>query len=302
MLAAQDFSATSSLATSHAEQAQCQVDLRFSRSPAGTTYLSRQLAGYPYHVGRLLKKSGTPEHMAVTYLQCTSGGLFEHDDIRLRLHAQPGAVAQVRHAAATVVHSMTAGVARSQVDIEVERGAYLEYSANASILFPHASLLNRVAMTVHAGGIAVVSEAYLTHVPSAKVTAHSQPAFDRLDTSTCAYSELGKLLMRDRLLLSGELVDRQLSGVTAGFDTHGGMYIVMTGGSPAECSELEAIVARTLACTGLDAALVYAGSGALPNACGVLVRVLAKGSEPLRQVLDKVTLAVRERYARPAQS
>lgn len=315
MLAAEDMVAASSQATTLTEPGRddglanrlekVQVDLRFTRSPAGSSYLSRQLAGYPYHVGRLLKKSGTPEHMAVTFLQCTSGGLFEHDRIRLCLHAEPGAVAQVRHAAATVVHSMTTGLAQSQVEIKVEAGAYLEYAANATILFPQASLVNRVDLTVHAGGMAVVSEAYLTHAPSLKAGEAYQAAFDRLDASTTVYTERGKLLMRDRLVLSGELLQRKLSGITAGFDTHGGIYIVMPGHSAADYAELADIVAQATASVvaqdigmaSVDASQVYAGSGALPNACGVFVRVLAKGSEPLRQVVDAVTAAVRERYA-----
>src|SRR6185369_1487808 len=64
-----------------------QAELEFARDANGATYVHRQRVGYPFHVGRSLKMPGDPPGMPTLYLQSCSGGIFEGDDLRLRISA-----------------------------------------------------------------------------------------------------------------------------------------------------------------------------------------------------------------------
>ncbi len=59
----------------------------FARDPTGNTYISRQRVGYPFHLGRALTSPGDPAGMPTIYLQSCAGGMFDGDDLRLRIAA-----------------------------------------------------------------------------------------------------------------------------------------------------------------------------------------------------------------------
>jgi urease accessory protein len=279
-----------------------QVDLRFTRSPAGKTYLSRQLAGYPYHAGRLLKNKS--EQLAMLLLQSTSGGLFEHDRIGLHMHVASGGAAQVKHAAATVVHSMTHGHAQLTLQLTVEAGAYLEYVANLSILFPSSSLISQIEVNLHPGAVAVISDAYRAHVPEPRqqqsVNGGSlalclAPHFNYLDASMTVFDATRTMLVRDRFVLTGQVWQQQLAGVSASYDTQGGIFILMSDCNAEQTETLLALVAAAVA--KFDVEQAYIGYGSLPNRCGAFVRILACGGEPISRIVAAVAEAVSERYA-----
>lgn len=281
-----------------------QVDLRFTRSPAGKTYLSRQFAGYPFHAGRLLQPGSAQP--ALLLLQSTSGGLFEHDRIALQVHVASAAAAQVKHAAATVVHSMTHGHAELTLQLTVAAGAYLEYSANLSILFPNASLISRIELNLHAGAVAVISDAYRAHVPEHGQSAgNGSPSnleqhFNCLDASLTVFDAAQTLLLRDRFVLTGQVWQQQLAGVSATYDTQGGIFILMADCNLEDINALLALVAAVVA--AVDIAQAYVGYGSLPNQCGVFVRVLAFGGEPISKIVASITAALSKRYAQHRQS
>ena len=130
-----------------------QAELEFACDAGGATYLHRQRVGYPFHVGRSLKMAGDPAGMPTLYLQSCSGGIFEGDELRLRIAAGEGAAAHVATAASTVVHSMVGRSASQQVEIHAQTGSLLEYLPDPAILFPHAKL---------ASGVRAVSYTHLT--------------------------------------------------------------------------------------------------------------------------------------------
>jgi urease accessory protein len=260
-----------------------QLDLCFSRASAGATYLSRQRAGYPFHVGRVLAEGHGADAAARVIVQSSSGGLFEDDDVFQHLVVATGARARVETAAATIVHSMTHGMARSRVNIEAHADARLDWLPHPSILFPHARLASAIDVTLHPGAQVLIADAYTTHDP-----AGSETPFESLDASVSVRNPQGRLLARDRFRLDG-MSGRPLGGVRQSFTAHGGLMVLTLdakqGGAVA--AALERVTEHAF----------YAGAGLLPGRCGAFVRILANDSFALRTILDGAIAAARHALA-----
>ena len=261
-----------------------QVDLRFAGDGAGRTWLSRQRAAYPFHVGRCLTLAGDPPGMATACIQCCSGGIFEHDDLCWNIEVGAGALAHVTTSASTVVHSMEQGEARQDVTVTAAAGAVLDYSPEPLILFPAARLRNRLRIRRDHGALVLVWDALLAHDPARGTAAH-QPVrwFDRIHSELSVESSDGRLLARDRYLLSGTVLAQRLPGVTGPFCCHG-TFVVLGHGLPIGplVNALRAV---------LDGA--YAGVSSLPSACGVVVRVQARDAVALRDALHAARSSAR---------
>ncbi|HVY05970.1 MAG TPA: urease accessory protein UreD, partial [Burkholderiales bacterium] len=136
-----------------------QAQLTFARDANGATYVDRQRVGYPFHVGRRLSMPGDPPGMPTIYLQSCSGGIFEGDDLGLRIEAGENSAAHVSTGAATVVHSMETEAASQRTHVELRAGAYFEYLPDPLILFPRARLATAMRVVVHPGAVAIFGDA-----------------------------------------------------------------------------------------------------------------------------------------------
>lgn len=261
-----------------------QVDLQFTAGPTGQSYLSTQLAKYPYHIGRLLKNSTTPPAMAMLYLQCTSGGLFEDDSICINICARENAVASIQHAAATVVHSMQKNKAMTQLKLVAEESAYVEYTGNLNILFPKSRLQNQIDIQLHPKAIALVSDAYLIHDPEQQ-SAH----FEEIETTINVYNPQQTLLVRDRFLLSGEQLTKQLQAVSRHYDTHATIYILTPDCESEKKSELLELINASIIQSQLGKDEAYIGFGSLPKQCGVFVRLICHSGEPVKKLVTHIS-------------
>ncbi|PVX81730.1 urease accessory protein UreD [Paraburkholderia unamae] len=261
-----------------------QLDLCFTRGPSGAVYLSRQRAGYPFHVGRMLDAASGGR----VIVQSTSGGLFEGEDVAQHVVATQGAQARVETAAATIVHSMTHGMARSRVRLEAMPGAQIEWLPQPSILFPGARLVSHIDAVLHPGARMLLMDSYMSHDPSGG----AQP-FGVLEASIDVRSAAGRLLARDAFRLAGSAsrpsgaVLRPLGGVRAPFAVHGGLMVLTLDAHEATAAlhALETLARHTC----------YAGASLLPNGCGAFMRLLAVDGQTMRAAMQQAVEAVRER-------
>lgn len=266
-----------------------QVILTFKISPAGNTYLSTQRGAYPYHIGRLLKNTETPDVMAMLLLQCTSGGLFEHDRITLKLTAKEGSIASVKHAAATVVHSSKEGVyAQSTIDIVAEQNTYLEYIGNINILFPNCALINNINVSLHPNSMVLISDTYLMHDPS-QTGGH----FSQLATTMNVMNVDEKLLTRDRLVIDGTSLAVQLAAVNIAFDTHSTLYLLMENNTDLQLAQILGSINTMITNLAFKTEDAYIGTGTLPNQCGVFVRLLSHSAEPVNHLVKALSAIAR---------
>lgn len=264
-----------------------QVDLRFAGDGAGRTWLNRQRSAYPFHVGRCLTLAGDPPGMATACIQCCSGGIFEHDQLRWNIEAEAGALAHVTTSAYTVVHSMERGEAHQDVTVTAAAGAVLEYFPEPLILFPTARLHNRLGIRLDDGATVLAWDALLAHDPT-RATAPDQPVrwFDRIHSELSVESSDGRLLARDRYVLSGSVLADRLPGVTGPFRCHGTFVVLGKELPPAP-------MVNALRAALDTAGEAYAGVSSLPNACGVVVRIQASDAIALRAALHAVRASAR---------
>jgi urease accessory protein len=263
-----------------------QLDLRFDASPTGETYLSKQRAGYPFHVGRLLQCEEPACPRASIIIQSSSGGIFENDHLRQRFEAGAQSAAQVTSAAATIVHTMTSGRAISNVCIEAHRDARFDYLPHPAILFPHADFVSEIDVILHPGAVVFVLDSYLTHDPDGRET-----SFGRLETCITIRDPEGRLRARDRLTMEGQLTGRLgLGGVAQPWRSHGGLLALTLDGN---AQALAASMSRVLQREGLGSSQVYAGAGELPGSCGAFARVLAHDGQSLQKTLRLALNAAR---------
>jgi urease accessory protein len=259
-----------------------QVDLRFAVDSGGNSWVSRQHAAYPFHLGRSWHVPGDPPGMATVYLQCSSGGIFQDDDLRLRIEASAGARAHVTTAASTIVHGVDAGTPRQTVDLHADAGAVLEYLPDPQILFPRGRLQSRVTFHVHPSAIVIAADALVPHDPSG-----THAWFEELDADTRILGERGQLLARDRFRLRGEMIGAGDPGVTGGWRCQA-TFFALQRRVPQE--GLAAALRAAFAVTGTTSA---AAATVLPNDCGVWARVLALDAVPLRQAVEGAWSAAR---------
>ena len=224
---------------------------------------------------------GDPPGMPTVYLQSCSGGIFEGDNLRLRITAREGAAAHVASAASTVVHSMVLQAASQQVELHAQAGSFLEYLPDPVILFPRAKLTSGVRVSVHPGATVILGESVLLHDPKG-----GDDRFDWLQSETVIEDPAGKLLARDRFRIEGVQLARGLAGITGSWKAQGSLFVVTSAKPPAE---LVAAMRATLASAG-----VYAGATILPNQSGAWSRILASDAAALKTALFSVWTAVRQ--------
>ena len=284
-------SAESAVASGHTDTAQ--LDLCFERAPSGKTWLSRQRGGYPFHVGRVLQTTGRLDPALASHanaeviVQSSSGGLFENDRVFQRFVAMPHAQATIRTAAATIVHTMTHGVAHSRVAIEAHPESRFDYLPQPTILFPSARLVSTIDVMLHSGATVLVADSWLTHDPT-----HRAARFGMLEATLNVRNADAQLLARDRFRLEPGAARGSLTGVRQTFGAHGGLLALRLDDGDTGNEALARAVNAALQKLDMPLTTAYAAAGVLPGACGTFVRMLAADSIALRAIFSTAVQAV----------
>lgn len=253
----------------------------FARDIHGRTYLSQQFAGYPFHVTRPFYVDEAPAGMATLYLQHLSGGVFQHDRLRIDVRLAPGSAAHLTTQASTKVHGMTQGHAEQRLEVVIGADAFAEIMLDPLILFPGACLRSRTRVTLGPRATAILGESFLRHDP-----AGAGEAFDWLDSETRFAGADGGLLTIDRFRAFGEDLAARHPGVAGDLTMHGTLFVVGVE-RPAEALA-GALRESVAAC---DA--IYAGASILPGGGGAWLRVLAADGAALREALRLAWSAAR---------
>lgn len=269
-------------AASAAGPALPQVDLAFGAEPGRRTFLRRQRAAYPFHVGRTLTMAGDPPGFCTVYLQSCSGGIFQHDRLGIVVRAEPGAQVHLTTSASTVVHTMEEGDAAQSVSIDAGADAFVEYLPDPQILFPRSRLANRLVIRAHPSATVLACDSFLPHDPEA---AHRP--FGWLRSDTRIEDETGRLLAADRFAVDGAVSAAERVGIQGPYRIQATLLVVHRAAPERVLAALRA------AASGGDPA-VYAGASLLPGGAGAWMRALSSDAVALRRTLRDAWAAVRE--------
>lgn len=267
------------------------AEVRFGRGPGGQTFLRHQFAAYPFHLCRPHHFAGDPPEMVTLYLQSLSGGIYEHERLSLAIAAEPGTLAHVTSQASTIVHSMEAGHAESAVSIEADDSSLVEYLPDPLILFPRSRLVSVVKVRRHDVATVICADSFLTHDPEG-----ADRTFACLDSRLDVEDLSGKLLARDRFVVTGEMFGAKRLSKGQSYAALASLVVLSPGNRREPLLD-----ALRGALDGLPEA--YAGASALPNGCGLRVRILAEDGASLRVAMRSAWTTAREVItgARPRQ-
>lgn len=251
------------MSVAHASDIKADLQLQFATSPDDRTYVNHQYCRYPFHICRAQYVDANPSGLATLYLQSSAGGIFENDRLLCEVHALPDSCSHITTQASTIVHRMDNGDAYQHISIRAEEKSFLEYLPDPMILFPKANIFSGVTIRMHPSATVLLTDAFTSHDP----TTYEQ-SFSEFRNETRVESLDGRLLCLDRYQVSGSQFAGEQIGVMGNNNVQGTFMILNQNYSASELCEL----LRKYLDNQFDG---YAGVSALPNGCGVWVRLIA---------------------------
>jgi urease accessory protein len=248
-----------------------QLDLVFRTGPDGATFLSRQVAGFPFHITRPFMLDRAPAGMATLILQSVGAGILQGDRIDLAVEAEAGAAVHLTTQASTIVHSMTTDHATQVARVTVRQRAFMEYLPDPLILFPACRLKTRLELVIEPEATLVWCDGYIMHDPKGG---------DGCFAELAAETELlrgGRTLALDRFAIDGAAMAGGRSA-TAGYAIHASFGVVADVDLQVLLGELRRAVAPV--------ADTYAGLSLLPHEAGLWCRLLARDGVAWRRGLE----------------
>lgn len=256
------------------------LELEFAADAEARTYLRRQYATYPFHVCRSQFQDRDIPGLPTLYIQSCAGGVYEDDRLELVLAMQEQAEAHVSTQSATVVHTMPNGKAEQRVQIDCDRGAYLEFLPDPQILFPGSRYQSATRIRLGEAATCVVSDAFLRHDPDGR-----EEMFSAYSAQIVIENASGETLAIDRLKIDG--ASRQSRpGILGAYNAQGTLVIACSDRLPISVrDELQKI--------RLDPIEAAIGFTQLPKSAGFLVRILAADGAALKRAMHAAWCAAR---------
>jgi urease accessory protein len=256
-----------------------QLDLRFSAAPDGTTFLSRQIAGFPFHITRPFMLDRTPAGMATLILQSVGAGIVQGDRIDMAVEAGRDAAVHLTTQASTIVHGMTQDHATQTARVVVRSGAFLEYLPDALILFPRSHLATRLELVVEPGATLMWCDGAIMHDPKG-----GEGRFAHLAAET-VLTRGDEAVAVDRFDIDGATMVSDGGSATAGYPIHATFGVAADTDLAALTAALRDAMAGVGAC--------YAGISRLPHDAGVWCRLLARDGVAHRKGMEALWRAAR---------
>lgn len=245
----------------------------------GVTRSIKEYVEVPFHLTRGLYHD--PEPGLVTLCaQTPTGGVAQGDRHRTRIEAKSGAKAHLTAQSATKVQSMERNYAALSVDLDVERGAYLEYLPEPLILHEGSRCLQTTEVTLHEGGMLLFSDV----VVPGRLARGERFAYDRYRSRLRVDSPDGTPLLCDTLDLASGERSSESPGVLGEFAVVGSFYAL-------GIEEPESITDRI---HDRFSGGAHAGVTTAPDDRGVVVRALGERRAPVTDALRGAWAAVRE--------
>jgi urease accessory protein len=274
------------------------LELRFAVD-GDDTRLVHDFATAPYHVSGTLAHDPHPR-AATVFVQSSAGGIAQGDRREATIAVGPDAVARVTTGSATKVQTMRRNYAATETALSVAPGGHLDYVPEPTILHADARYCRELSLAVAAGGSAVVADVVIP----GRLARGERFAFERFLSRVRARRGRhdghgdgggdgdapgrgdGPLLFEDATHLVPGHDDPTAPGVLGGHSVYGTAFVVAPGAetdAAALSDALHAVVSDRVD-TG-DGDGVDAGVTELPNESGVVVRVTADRSGPVRATL-----------------
>ncbi len=259
-----------------------QLDLSFRGDAGRGTWLDRRLFRWPYALSRGFRLDRKPQGMLTLVLQTVSGAIQADDRLTQRIHVGRDAAAHVTTQGATPVYRAPSGLSATEdIVLDIEDGGCLEYMPDPRILFPDASLSQRVRVRLAETATAIIADGFVMHDPNG-----TDRPFRAYRSETLLQRPDGRLLAADRFVLDAPPRSR---GRRARYIAYGTLVAAVCRPElslQCLCADQEGRMARLPGC--------YGGASPLPNGAGVSFRIAAIDGRHLRLGLNAAWSAVRQ--------
>jgi urease accessory protein len=258
------------------------LDLAVGRH-RGATYVRRHYQRAPLHLYRpIYLDSGRPD-MAFLFLQQFGDGLVQGDRYRIDVECGPGSATHITTQAATNVFRARQNFATQLINLQVARGAVLEYLPDPVVPFRGSRLFQRTRATIDRDATVILGETLLP----GRVAHDEAHVYDLFWAETEVRRPDGSLLFADVLRLNPSAGERpRSSGLLGAHDVIAALYLVSRRADPADIVAL--LRTELAACDD-----VLAGVSELPNDCGAAVKLLGQSSRAVQLALKTAWNAAR---------
>ncbi|MEZ5831619.1 MAG: urease accessory protein UreD [Dongiaceae bacterium] len=251
------------------------LDVELISDRTGTTRVVRREQRFPLHLTVPMYLDDRIPGMAFIYVQNPSGAVFGDDRLSLRVAASNGAKVHITTTSATKLHRMCGGPARQQVTLEVKGRSYVEYIPDPLIPQAESSYEQSTTIALDSGSMVVASEI----IAPGRLARGESFAFRKLRLDTQVIID-GSTELIDSLAMEPSDIPVDVIGVLGSYYYAGSLLTLAPGRDNAGL----AVELSRMAQEGPDFQL---GTGLLPGAVGVLVRVLARSSATVKRLIDQ---------------
>jgi urease accessory protein len=242
------------------------------------TIVTQQFCRVPLLIQRPLYLEESLPTMAFVYILSPSGGILQGDRYRIDITLSNKAVAYITTQGATRIYKMHHNFGTQIINIVQEDGTYLEYIPDQIIPYANSRFYQVVDLNIHDNASMIYSELL---VPG-RVASGESFNYDICYIKTIARNQTGNLRFIDVVKLEPKFEDLRQLGMLGTFDVLSTVYIITPSVYVRSIREkINELINRTQAS-------VYGGSSILPRNQGVIVRLMGKSAEELRNIIFRV--------------
>lgn len=222
--------------------------------------------------------------MPCVFMITTSGCVLQGDRLDVCISLRPGAIAHVTTRAATKVHQMDAGFAAQSTRLDLADAAYLELLPGPVIPHRHSRFVTRTTASVAANATVLIAEVV---APGRKHHGGEVFEYDLYSSALTITRPDGSVLCTEKLVSEPDRHPVRRAGVMGEFD----VLASVTLAAPAPLAE--AVLDHLGGATDFSAECM-AGASRLPNDAGLVYKVLAKETEPVKAKVREFWRLVRQ--------
>jgi urease accessory protein len=239
------------------------------------TRVQRQYQRAPLYVYRPVYLDPARPDMAFIFIQQSGDGLVQGDRDRVDISCGPGSATHITTQAATKIFAARQNFTSQLINLRADERTILEYLPDPTVPYRGSRFFQRTRLTVHPESTVILGETVLP----GRVARGEKHLYSLYWSETEVQTDGGDLLFRDVLRLNpgGDAHPNSIA-VLGDYDVIAALYIITMKTNLKHLLEL------------LRAALggcpeVLAGVSALPNACGLGIRLLGPTSATVQAAL-----------------
>ncbi|MCF3932038.1 urease accessory protein UreD [Acuticoccus sp. M5D2P5] len=228
---------------------------------------------------------GMPELPICTIIS-VGGGILQGDRYKIDITVEEGACAQVISQGANRIHQMDANYASQHQSVTVGAGAYLEYLPDFTIPYRGSRFINQTDIVLDETGILLYGEMMM----SGRKHHHADErfGFDLLSMAVSVRRADGPVLFTEKVLIEKSDPTIDFAGVMKGFDTFANIMCLAPPKIAARIQERFEPHFET------EAPRAISGVSKLPNAVGLMLRVVGIETHDVRKEVRRFWRIVRE--------